>query len=139
MRTTLAFLLLAGSLAPGLQAQTDTAWHPPPPKVVRRPDVISLEEIQTAADARDAYDLVRRLRPQFLIVRNTGSGGRTQPTDILVWVNGAERGTLETLRSIPSHAVLEIRKISAADAVTQYGKDQNGVILVRVSTGYPPT
>ena len=82
---------------------------------------------------------MRRLRPQFLYVRATGSGGRTKPTDILVWVNGAERGSLETLRTIPSHAVLEIRKMSAADAVTQYGKDQNGVILVRVITGNPPT
>jgi hypothetical protein len=139
MKTILSLLFLAGVLAPSLAAQTDTTWHPPPPRIVRQPDVISLEEIQTTADAKDAYELVRRLRPQFLTVRATGTAGRTKPTDILVWVNGAERGSLETLRTIPAHAVLEIRKISAADAVTQYGKDQNGVILVRVATGYPPT
>ena len=55
-----------------------------------------------------------------------------------MWVNGAERGALETLRTIPAHAVLEITKISQADAVTQFGKDQNGVIMVKVATGSPP-
>jgi hypothetical protein len=139
MRTVLAFLFVAEFLAPGLPAQTDTTFHPPATvKINRRSDLISLEEIQATSDARDAYELVRRLRPQFLNVRATGTAGRTRPTDLLVWVNGAERGPLETLRTIPAHAVLEIRKISAADAVTQYGKDQNGVILVRVATGTPP-
>jgi len=109
-------------------------------KLPHRSDVISFEEIQATTDARDAYELVRRLRPNFLNVRATGSAapGRTKPTDILVYVNGAERGPLETLRTIPAHAVLEIRKLSQADAVTQFGKDQNGVIMVRVATGSPP-
>jgi len=139
MKTLLICILLLDFAAPGLPAQTDTTFHPPTTiKLNRRPDVIAMDEIQATPDARDAYELVRRLRPQFLYVRATGSGGRTRPTDILVWVNGAERGSLETLRSIPAHAVLEIRKMSAADAVTQYGKDQNGVILVRVATGSPP-
>ncbi len=138
MKTILAFLLLAGFLASELLAQTDTTWQPPPPKIVRRPDVISWLEIQATADARDAYELVRRLRPAFLNVRSTGTAGRTRGVGLLVWVNGAERGALEILRTIPAHAVLEIRKISAADAVTMYGKDQNGVILVSVATGTPP-
>jgi len=138
MKTLLICFALFELAVPGLPAQTDTTFHPAASvKVPRQPDVISYEEIQATSDARDAYELVRRLRPQFLYVRATGSGGRTKPTDILVWVNGAERGSLETLRTIPAHAVLEIRKLSAADAVTQYGKDQNGVILVRVATGYP--
>lgn len=124
---------------PALIAQTDTTYHPPTTiKVNRRADLISYDEIQATPDARDAYELVRRLRPQFLNVRATGSGGRTKPVDILVWVNGAERGPLETLRTIPAHAVLQIQKLSQADAVTQFGKDQNGVILVRVATGSPP-
>jgi hypothetical protein len=139
MKALLICFVLLELAVPGLLAQTDTTFHPPTTiKINRRPDVISMDEVQATPDARDAYELVRRLRPQFLYVRPTGSGGRTKPTDILVWVNGAERGSLETLRTIPSHAVLEIRKISAADAVTQYGKDQNGVILVRVATGSPP-
>jgi hypothetical protein len=139
MRTILFCFVFLELAVTGLPAQTDTTFHPPTAiKVTRQSDVITYPEIQATTDARDAYELVRRLRPQFLNVRATGSGGRTKAVDILVWVNGAERGSLQTLRTIPAHAVLEIRKLSAADAVTTYGKDQNGVILVRVSTGSPP-
>lgn len=137
MKTILALVLAAELLAPRLLAQKDTTWQPPPPKIHRQHDVISQQEILEINDAKDAYEVVRRLRPHFLVVRNTGSAGRTRQNDILVWVNGAERGPLETLRTIPAHAILEIRKISAADATTQYGQYQNGVILVRVATGYP--
>ena len=137
MKTLLVSLLFLDLIAGGLFAQDEkTAANVT--KLPKRSDLISYEEIQATPDARDAYELVRRLRPNFLNVRATGSGGRTKPTDILVYVNGAERGPLETLRTIPSHAVLEIRKLSAADAVTQFGKDQNGVIMVKVATGTPP-
>jgi Tfp pilus assembly pilus retraction ATPase PilT len=130
-------VLLAAVLAPTpLLAQDST--QPPAPRSVRRiQDRITYEEIQTLPDARDAYELVRALRPHFLHERNTGSAGRSRPGQLMVYVNNAERGTLETLRTIPRHAVLEIRKLSAADATTKYGKDQNGVILVTVITSAP--
>ena len=139
MKTLLVSLLFLGLGVAGLTAQTDK----PVANVATLPhrsDLITYEEVQATPDARDAYELIRRLRPNFLNVRATGSAapGRTKPTDILVYVNGAERGPLETLRTIPAHAVLEIRKLSQADAVTQFGKDQNGVIMVKVATGSPP-
>lgn len=137
MKTLLVSLLFLDCIAGGLLAQAETPAANVA-KLPKRSDLISYEEIQATPDARDAYELVRRLRPNFLNVRATGSGGRTKTTDILVYINGAERGPLETLRTIPSHAVLEIRKLSAADAVTQFGKDQNGVIMVKVATGTPP-
>ena len=130
-------VFLAAVLAPApLLAQEDSTR--PPPRTVRRiPDRITYEEIQTLPDARDAYELVRALRPHFLTERATGSTGRSRPGQLVVYVNNAERGNLETLRTIPRHAVLEIRKLSAADATTKYGKDQNGVILVTVITSAP--
>jgi hypothetical protein len=139
MKTLLSLLVIIELFVPGLLAQTDKPVANVS-NLPKRSDLISYEEIQATPDARDAYELVRRLRPNFLNVRATGSAapGRTKPTDILVYVNGSERGPLETLRTIPSHAVLEIRKLSAADAVTQFGKDQNGVIMVKVATGTPP-
>ena len=139
MRSLLVSLLFLDFIAGGLFAQTDKpVAHVT--NLPRRSDLITYEEIQATTDARDAYELVRRLRPNFLNVRATGSAspGRIKQTDIIVYVNGAERGALETLRTIPAHAVLEIRKISQADAVTQFGKDQNGVIVVKVATGSPP-
>lgn len=140
MKTLLVSLLFLDCIAGSLFAQTDNPAANVT-KLPKRSDLIAYEEIQATTDARDAYELVRRLRPNFLNVRATGNSGvtsRVKQTDILVYVNGAERGSLETLRTIPSHAVLEIRKLSAADAVTQFGKDQNGVIMVKVRTGNPP-
>lgn len=135
MRTLLATVAVMLAAPPVLSGQDSTI---PPPRVVKRiPDRITLEEIQATPDAQDAYDLVRQLRPNFLNARSTGSAGRSRSGVLTVWVNGAERGPLETLRTIPAHAVLEIRKISATDAMTKYGKDQNGVILVTVMTSAP--
>ena len=130
-------VLLAAVLAPAPSMAQEDSTRPPPPTVRRIPDRITYEEIQTLPDARDAYELVRALRPHFLTERNTGSAGRSRPGQLVVYVNNAERGNLETLRTIPRHAVLEIRKLSAADATTKYGKDQNGVILVTVITSAP--
>ncbi len=135
MRALSATILACWLLAPSLAAQDE---RPAQPRTQRRsPDRITIEEIQALPDAKDAYDLVRLLRPAFLVERATGSGGRARVGRLIVWVNGAERGPVETLRTIPASAVLEIRKLSATDAVTQYGKDQNGVILVTVSTLIP--
>lgn len=138
MRILSSFLSLMVALPVAAQAQDDSL-RPPVPRITRRaPDRITLEEIQTVPSATDAYELVRLLRPAFLIERHTGSAGRSRPGRLMVLVNGAERGSVETLRTIPAHAVLEIRKLSAADAMTMFGKEQNGVIMVRVSTGTPP-
>lgn len=131
MRHAIAAFIVLLAVPPVLESQ-DSA--PIRPKVTKRAaDRITLEEIQALPDARDAYELVRQLRPAFLIVRATGSAGQSRPGILTVWVNGAERGPVETLRTIPAHAVMEIRKISATDAMTRYGKEQNGVILVTVS------
>jgi hypothetical protein len=129
---------VAAALSPAPLAAQDDTSRPIAPRVVRRvADFISYEEIQAQPEARDALEVIRALRPNFLVERGTGSAGRSRPGRLMVYVNNAERGTIETLRTIPRHAILEIRKLSAADAMTQYGKEQNGVILVTVMTSAP--
>ena len=138
MRIRSSFIAVMIALPVAVHAQDDSV-RPPVPRITRRaPDRITLEEIQTVPDARDAYELVRLLRPTFLTERHAGSAGRSRPGQLMVLVNGAERVGVETLRTIPAHAVLEIRKLSASDAMTMFGKEQNGVIMVSVSTGTPP-
>lgn len=106
--------------------------RPPAPPERRSLDVITLEEIQSVEDARDAYEIVRRLRPMFLQVRRNEGAGQSRPGTLLVYVNGAERGDVSTLRTIPPHGLIEIRRLSAREAMTRYGKDQNGVLLVTI-------
>jgi hypothetical protein len=57
-------------------------------------DVITREEIQDRApDAKTAYDVIQRLRPQFLRTRQSGSITQSRVT-IKVYVDGAARGTV---------------------------------------------
>lgn len=130
---SLAVLLhLAGS------AEAQASPERDPPRLSPRPDLITLDEIVKLDDARDAYEVIRRLRPQFLNVRNNEGAGRSRPGTLLVYVNNAERGDLSTLRTIPANGILEIRRLSARDAMTRYGKEQNGVILVTVGVMREP-
>lgn len=106
-------------------------------------DVITAEQIATI-QVSSAYEIVQRLRPQFLrergsvSVRNGGKEGHTLPaagepqTGLVVYVNGARAGGVEALRGIPAHGVVEIRRVSARDATTTYGTGHPlGVIEVR--------
>lgn len=128
MRHLAAILLLACVAIPAA-AQNDPATKPA--KVKRQPNVISIEEIeQIRADATDAYDIVKRLRPQFLRSRGANSfgnaaGGRSAAVPKLV-VDGAPVGDITLLSQIPAITVREIRYLNGGDATTQYGTGYDG-------------
>ncbi len=82
----------------------------------RNASVISAEEIQQS-DARDAYELVERLRPLWL--QSRGDRSRALPTDILVYVNGAQMGTIGALRTIPRETIGTIRYLDGPAASAQ--------------------
>jgi hypothetical protein len=100
----------------------------------RQTNVITKDEIQAIqSEAADAYQVVERLRPQFLRVR--GGAPRTEagaePVEIKVVVDNAGRGGLEQLRQIPSNTIKEIRFLNGTDASIQYGTNYGaGAILV---------
>jgi len=100
-------------------------------KIKRKANVISVEEIdQIRNEVADAYELVKRLRPQFLRSRGAASfgnaaSGRSTPYAKIV-VDGIGRGDLATLKQIPAMHVIEIHYLSAADASTRYGTGYDG-------------
>jgi hypothetical protein len=101
---------------------------------VIRADEIAKIEVSTA------YDIVARLRPEFLRTRGPITSTRDpqtnrsrvtyeQPT-ITVFVDGMESGPVEkTLYLIPASQVHEIRLYRAADAVTKYGSRHTGGVI----------
>ena len=110
-------------------------------KVTRSSYVITAEEIATV-DASTAFDVVQKLRPQFLRDRgstSTRSGaaeGTGQPgttaAGVLVYIDSAPGGSVDALRGIAASSIREIRYLSAADATTKYGTGHPvGVIEVR--------
>lgn len=100
--------------------------------------VITAEEMATI-EVATAYDVVRRLRGDFLRPRGTVSRPSTrssgnQPTQaapsITVFVDGVESGPIErTLHLIPATEVAEIRLYRPVDAATKYGTRHNGGVI----------
>jgi outer membrane cobalamin receptor len=91
----------------------------------RRSNVITADEIASIS-AVNAYEVVQRLRAQWLISR--GIAGTRDPAlegapsaGIVVYLDGVRRGGVESLREIPSEQIRELRWIDAKDATTRYG------------------
>jgi hypothetical protein len=106
-------------------------------------NLIRADEIATVAEASTAYDVVSRLRPEFLRTRgprSAAAGKLTEQPTITVFLDGVESGPVErTLYLIPATEVFEIRLYRAADAVTKYGtRHTGGVIAVTTKRAEKP-
>jgi hypothetical protein len=107
------------------------------PKLRRLPNLISVEEIESIREVvPTAYDVVQRLRPQYLRSRGATSfgnaaGGRTTPYARIV-VDGVPQGDLSVLRQISAMVVKEIEYLDSKDASIRWGTGYDGgAILVR--------
>lgn len=131
---TLMLLVLACGCALPLSAQDSAAATATksPSKPKRRPDVISIEEIDPIrTEVTTAYDLVQRLRPNFLRGRGPTSFGSNAIPVPRVVVDGTPRGQLDLLKQIPAMTIREVRYLKATDASIQFGTGYDGgAILV---------
>ncbi len=76
------------------------------------------------------YEIVSRLRPEFLRRDHDAVEGSADPT---VYIDGLVAGPVSTLLSIPADAVAEIHYITAVDAFLLHGSTQRGgIIFVRM-------
>ena len=101
-------------------------------------NLIRADEIATV-QVSTAYDVVARLRGEFLKSRGTVTRAPGRATDrtitveqprITVFLDGVEAGPVEqTLYLIPASEVVEIRLYRAADAVTKYGSRHAGGVI----------
>jgi hypothetical protein len=95
-------------------------------------DVLTEGEIK-AATAADGYDLVQRLRPNWL--RQKGDPSQMDADgsrEIRVWVNGRDAGGLATLRNYDSHQIVSMRWIDSINARATYGRGYGrGVIALQ--------
>jgi hypothetical protein len=96
-------------------------------------DRISPEELQLQPSG-DAYEAVRRLRPQWLRSRSVSIGNQAFPR---VFVDERDFGPLRSLRDIGVETVEEMRFMSPADATTRYGTGYPGGIIFVVLKRVP--
>lgn len=94
-------------------------------------DVLTEAEIR-AANAADAYDLVRRLRPAWLQQKGDPSQADADGSrEIRVWVNGRDAGGLSALRNYDSHQIVSMRWVDSINARATYGRGYGrGVITL---------
>jgi len=112
-----------------------SASTPGTPRVFRRQNLVTAEEIATAhADVNSVYDALARLRPNWLATHGPTSvstgGGAGVAT---VFVNGVQYGDFNSLRSMPAHEVAEMRYYDVTEAGARFGLrgGTSGVIEIK--------
>lgn len=95
-------------------------------------DTITREEIETS-NASNVYELVNRLRAEYLRDRGPASLRSNQRSRAVVFMNDQEYGILETMRNIPISHIAEIRFYSGIDAVAKYGSQYGGGVVLLIS------
>jgi outer membrane cobalamin receptor len=91
-------------------------------------DTITEEEID-GAHATNAYEVVQKLRGNFLSNRGkTTILGKSSPTP-MVYVDGVRFGEIPSLRNISATTVQSIRLYRAWEAQQRYGNDVMGGVI----------
>ena len=99
-------------------------------------DLITREQVDANPGAQDAYEVVQRLRPDFLRERGAMSLQTSGRALAVVYLDGVRRGGPEVLKTIRAQELQEIRFISATDATTRWGTDHaGGAIDVKLRHG----
>ena len=104
-----------------------------PPSTFRRSyeaHVISEAEI-IEADVASAYDVIRKLRANFLTYRGRTNFRGSSASEPRVYVDDQPYGGVSSLRSIRAGQVAEIRLYRSWEATTKFGTgNMDGVIAV---------
>ena len=94
---------------------------------VKDPNVITAEEI-AANPTTNAYDLIQRLRPNFLRTRGAvhgaaapGGSSGFEAVDVSVYLDDTRVGGSEQLRQMGTSDIREIRYYSSSEATTKWG------------------
>lgn len=102
-------------------------------KASRSYDLITRDELADASLlGTTAWLAIQRLRPSYLIDKTAGAARTIHP--LSVSVNGGQLSTLNTLTSIPTQTIAEIRYLDIGNAAQQFHNRATGpVILVTLS------
>ncbi|MEX2155953.1 MAG: hypothetical protein WD773_03835 [Gemmatimonadales bacterium] len=90
---------------------------------------VLIEEDIRRFDASDAYDIVQRLRPNWLRRRGPTNPRNRASGEVTVYVDGVAFGNAAALRNIPAGNVVGITYLSAADATLRFGPRQTGAVI----------
>ncbi len=92
-------------------------------------NLITQDEI-VAANAGNVYEVIQRLRPQFLRTRGSVSIRDATPPRPVVYVDGMQYGSLDVLWQFPASRIQTIEYIPARDATTRWGSGHMGGVIM---------
>ncbi len=96
-------------------------------------DVLTAEEI-ASVPATNIYDVVRRLRPQWLRQRSSGTPSDPVPVRPMVYVDGVPQGRVGVLRDYRREGVIRMEFLGPSDATNRFGTGHSGGAIL-VTTG----
>lgn len=108
------------------------AHSQPASQISSKSEEITEEEI-AASSASNAYEVIRKLRANFLSFRGRTTLMGTSSPDPTVFVDDQEYGPISSLRTIPAAQITRIRLYRAWEATTKYGTGHMGGVIA-VST-----
>jgi hypothetical protein len=93
--------------------------------------ILTRDEIVKSGMGGNAYDVISRLRPAFLVSRGqttltNGTGATSYPT---IYVDGLLYGDITTLKSLDAAQIGEVRMYQAWEAQTKFGMGNNGGVI----------
>ncbi len=131
-----AVLVLAAACASGAPGTEGDEPGPAGPGVLQgsvpvrsNPNVLTAEDIRVV-DVGNLYDVVRRLRPQWLRARGSASITSARATEAVVYVAGVRQGDPRTLQNINVTRVSRVEFIDSRDATTRFGTGHLGGAIV---------
>lgn len=115
----------------GRMVRSDGAGLPGRERSLR---ILGRDEIE-AVQARNAEDLLQRVRPHLLLPRAVHGRGLLVYATPVVYLNDVRQGGLEVLHHLPVHPIVEISYLPAVDADhALVGRHPAGAIMIRTRT-----
>lgn len=99
-------------------------------------DVITRDELAEESQlGTTAYLAIQRLRPAYLMDKTAGAATTIHP--IAVSVNGGQLTAMNTLMSIPTQSIAEIRYLDIGNAAQRFHNRSSGPVILVTLTAQP--
>ena len=99
-------------------------------------DVITRDELAEESQlGTTAYLAIQRLRPAYLIDKTAGAATTIHP--ISVSVSGGQLTTMNTLISLPTQTIAEIRYLDTGNAAARFHNRATGPVILVTLTAQP--
>ena len=118
-----------GAQTPPDSARQDTTQQQKSQRPQRRAFNMITDEDFRDMETGSAFDVVQRLRPNWMRQRGPTSPMDRTSGEVIVYVDGVNYGDVASLRTIPVAHISAIRFFSAADATTRFSVTRGGGVI----------